>query len=152
MVVLLHFEEKVHRKKLQQADHIPLLFSRLLCHVLEHMGYPIEPHFESHHHYRDYFTLDKWTQLVGYSVLVAEPPQGEEASQDEHSTDSVPHAPAPLMLEATSTVPPATSSTLEPFMTISATKFCAMVHLFQILTTTHNALFQQMETMHAHLD
>ena len=149
MVVLLHFEEKVHRKKLQQADHIPLLFSRLLCHVLEHMGYPIEPHFESHHHYRDYFTLDKWTQLVGYSVLVAEPPQGEEASQDEHSTDSVPHAPAPLMLEATSTVPPAAPSTSKASIIISGTDFCVMVHLFQTLTTTHTALFRQMADIRA---
>ena len=40
----------------------------------------------------------------------------------------------------------------EPFMTISATEFCAMVHLFQTLTTTHNALFQQMGVMHAQLD
>ena len=43
MVVLLYFEEKVHRKKLQRADAIPLLFLRLLCHILEHMGYPTEP-------------------------------------------------------------------------------------------------------------
>ncbi|XP_034679713.1 lysine-rich arabinogalactan protein 19-like [Vitis riparia] len=78
-------------------------------------------------------TLEKWTQLAGYSVLVVEPPQGEEAPQDEHSTDSIPHAPIPPMPEATSTVPPptppvplATSSTSEPFMTISATEFRAM--------------------------
>ena len=30
MVVLLYFEEKVHRKKLQRVDAIPLLFLRLL--------------------------------------------------------------------------------------------------------------------------
>ena len=48
--ILFHFEEKVHRKRLQRADHIPLLFSRLLCHILEHMGYPTEPHLERHHH------------------------------------------------------------------------------------------------------
>ncbi|KAL6346189.1 hypothetical protein AAG906_027934 [Vitis piasezkii] len=29
--LLVHFEEKVHRKKLQRADTIPLLFPRLLC-------------------------------------------------------------------------------------------------------------------------
>ena len=46
MVALLHFEEKVHRKKLQIADTIPLLFSWLLCHILEHMGYPTKPHLE----------------------------------------------------------------------------------------------------------
>ena len=30
MAFLVHFEEKVHRKKLQRADTIPLLFPRLL--------------------------------------------------------------------------------------------------------------------------
>ncbi|WKA03601.1 hypothetical protein VitviT2T_021701 [Vitis vinifera] len=53
MAALLYFEEKVHRKKLQRADAIPLLFSRLLCHILEHMGYPTEPHLERCHHCRE---------------------------------------------------------------------------------------------------
>ena len=61
MAALLYFEEKVHRKKLQRADAIPLLFPRLLCHILEHMGYPIEPHLERRHHCREHFTLDQWT-------------------------------------------------------------------------------------------
>ncbi|RVW19083.1 hypothetical protein CK203_087649 [Vitis vinifera] len=38
MAVLLYFEEKVHKKKLQRADAIPLLFPRLLCQILEHWG------------------------------------------------------------------------------------------------------------------
>ncbi|RVW60256.1 hypothetical protein CK203_097101 [Vitis vinifera] len=41
MAALLYFEEKVHKKKLQRADCIPLLFPRLLCQVLEHLGYPL---------------------------------------------------------------------------------------------------------------
>ena len=53
MASLLHFEDKVHRKKLQRADTIPLLFPRLLCHILEHMGSPTEPHLERHHHCRE---------------------------------------------------------------------------------------------------
>ncbi|RVW68677.1 hypothetical protein CK203_063398 [Vitis vinifera] len=61
MVVLLHFEEKVHRRKLQRADIIPLLLSRLLCHILEHIGYPTKPHLKRHHHCQEHFTLDKWT-------------------------------------------------------------------------------------------
>ena len=43
MAALLYFEEKVHRKKLLRADAIPLLFPRLLCQILEHLGYPSEP-------------------------------------------------------------------------------------------------------------
>ena len=64
-----------------------------------------------------------------------------------------------LVLETTTATPPTTlatppaaSSTSEAFMTISATKFCAMVHTFEVLTTTHNAIFQKMEVMRAQLD
>ena len=46
MAALLYFEEKVHKKKLQRADAIPLLFPRLLCQILEHLGYPSEPQLE----------------------------------------------------------------------------------------------------------
>ena len=53
MAALLHFEEKVHRKKLQRVDTIPFLFSRLLCHILEHMVYPTETHLERRRHCRE---------------------------------------------------------------------------------------------------
>ena len=46
MTALLHFEEKVHRKGLNRAEAIPLLMPRLLCHVLEHLGFPEEPRKE----------------------------------------------------------------------------------------------------------
>ena len=75
MDALLYFEEKVHRKKVQRADAIPLLFPRLLCHVLGHMGYPTEPHLERRHHFREHFTLDQWTQLVERNSAEAIPPR-----------------------------------------------------------------------------
>ena len=46
MASLLQFEEKVHRKDLVRAESIPLLMPRLLCQVLEHMGFPEEPRLE----------------------------------------------------------------------------------------------------------
>ena len=46
MTSLMHFEEKVHRKGLVRADSLPLLMPRLLCQVLEHMGFPEEPRLE----------------------------------------------------------------------------------------------------------
>ena len=46
MTSLLHFEEKVHRKGLAQAESLPLLMLRLLSQVLEHLGFPEEPHLE----------------------------------------------------------------------------------------------------------
>ena len=46
MTFLLHFEEKVHRKGLARAEGLPLLMSRLLSQVLEHLGFPEEPRIE----------------------------------------------------------------------------------------------------------
>ena len=46
MSSLFHFEEKIHRKHLSRAETILLLFPRLLSHVLEHLGFPVELHQE----------------------------------------------------------------------------------------------------------
>ena len=46
MTSLLQFEDKVHRKDLTRAESIPLLMPRLLCYVLEQMGFPEEPRLE----------------------------------------------------------------------------------------------------------
>ena len=46
MTALLHFEDKVHRKGLARAESLPLLMPRLLCQVLEHLGFPEEPQNE----------------------------------------------------------------------------------------------------------
>ena len=43
MTSLFHFEDKVHRINLILAESTPLLFPRLLCQVLEHLGFPAEP-------------------------------------------------------------------------------------------------------------
>ncbi|RVW20558.1 hypothetical protein CK203_111438 [Vitis vinifera] len=124
MAALLYFEEKVHKKKLQRANTIPLLFPRLLYHILEHISYPTEPHLKRRHHCREHFTLNQWTQLANF----------------------IPPAPAaPSMPEATSTdppatypVPPAAPPTSEAPINISAMEFRAMIHLFKTLTATHN--------------
>ena len=39
MASLLQFEEKVHQKDLARAESLPLLMPRLLCQVLEHLGF-----------------------------------------------------------------------------------------------------------------
>ena len=39
MTSLMHFEEKVHRKGLVRAESLMLLMPRLLCQVLEHLGF-----------------------------------------------------------------------------------------------------------------
>ena len=66
LAALLYFEEKVHRKKLLRVDSIPLLFPRLLCQILEHLGYPTEPQHERKRFCQDIFTLDQWTSMTTY--------------------------------------------------------------------------------------
>ena len=46
MTALLHFEDKVHRKGLAQAEGLPLSMPRLLSQVLENLGFPKEPRIE----------------------------------------------------------------------------------------------------------
>ena len=46
MTALMHFKDKVHRKGLARAESLPLLMPRLLCQVLEHLGFPEEPRIE----------------------------------------------------------------------------------------------------------
>ena len=83
MAALLYFEEKVHRKKLLRADAISLLFPRLLCQILEHLGYPSEPQLERRRICGEIFTLDKWTSMTAYD---AEPgaPVGPEHPEIPH--------------------------------------------------------------------
>ena len=74
MSSLLHFEEKIHRKHLNRAETIPLLFSRLLSHVLEHLGFPAEPHQERRRVWEAIFTVGKWLFVPRAPPLPAYPP------------------------------------------------------------------------------
>ena len=86
MAILLYFEEKVHRKKLLRADAIPLLFPRLLCQILEHLGYPFEPQLERRRILREIFTLDKWMSMTAYDAEPGAPtgPKHPEIPHPEH--------------------------------------------------------------------
>ena len=59
MTSLFHFEDKVHRRNLTRSESIPLLFPRLLCQVLEHIGFPAEPRLERHRDCEVVLTVDK---------------------------------------------------------------------------------------------
>ena len=60
MTSLFHFEEKINIRNLSKAEAIPLLFSRQLSHVLEHLGFPDEPHRERLRVCETAFTVGKW--------------------------------------------------------------------------------------------
>ena len=60
MTSLFHFEDKVHRRGLSRAESTPLLFPRLLCQVLEHMGFLDKPRLERHCDSTASLTIDRW--------------------------------------------------------------------------------------------
>ena len=78
MTALLHFQEKVHRKDLAQAEAIPLLMPRLLSHVLEHLGFPKEPRIERWQRCSQILSLE-WTLSMPLSFLLH---QQEEVEDD----------------------------------------------------------------------
>ncbi|KAL6328796.1 hypothetical protein AAG906_003813 [Vitis piasezkii] len=102
------------------------------------------------------FTFDKWNQLAGYSAppgappMVAPPvpPQSEKGKLLAETTPLMPTPEATsAALPITPIVPPIVLTTSES--SISASKFHALVHTFQALTTTHSTFFQQMAEMRA---
>ena len=171
MASLLYFEENVHRKKLLRVDAIPLLFPRLLCQILEHLGYPSEPHLERRRICREIFTLDKWTSMIAYDAEPGAPtgPEHLEIPHPEHPREPqlveiladmralAPAVPStgPMPKVASSTPPaipgalpviPSTSESSPPSesgITISISEFRDLCHTLQTLT-------QQMIALHAH--
>ena len=73
MTSFFHFEEKIHQKHLNRAETIPLLFPRLLCHVLEHLGFPDEPHRETRQVCKATFIVEKWQFVPRAPPLPADP-------------------------------------------------------------------------------
>ena len=60
MTSLFHFEDRVHCRSLPRAESMPLLFPRLLCQILEHIGFPVEPQLERHRGCEATLTIDRW--------------------------------------------------------------------------------------------
>ena len=69
MTTLFHFEDNVHRKSLSQAESTPLLFPRLLCQVLEHLGFPDDPRLERRRDFEVSLPVN-WWRLIPRSVLL----------------------------------------------------------------------------------
>ena len=94
MTSLLHFEEKVHRKGLARVEGLPLLILRLLSQVLEHLGFPEEPHIERRISCTQvlskerslYMPISIILQLQDQEevadVVAGDPPRGEDSAPD----------------------------------------------------------------------
>ena len=95
MTALLHFEDKVHRKGVARAESIPLLMPRLLCQVLEHLGFPKEPRIEMRVRCPQVLLMER-AMVMPISFLLQQQDQEEvptQEAEDSHRTDS--HAPEP---------------------------------------------------------
>ena len=89
MTSLLQFEDKVHRKDLTHSESIPLLMSRLLCYVLEQMGFPEEPRLEMRARCLHIVSVDQvMTMPVSFIIRPQDQEEipGQEA-EDDHRDD-----------------------------------------------------------------
>ena len=85
MTALLHFEDKVHRKGLARAESIPLLMPRLLCQVLEHLGFPEEPRIECRFRCPQVLSMER-AMVMPISFLLQQQDQEEVPDPEaEHS-------------------------------------------------------------------
>ena len=110
MTSLLHFEEKVHRKGLTRAETIPLLMPRLLCHVLEHLGFPEEPHFERRQSCAMIISLER-TLSMPRSFLFCQQEDVEDDYLEDLPRDE---QPVPVVKVEGTSVPDSSPSVLPP--------------------------------------
>ena len=95
MASLLQFEEKVHRKDLARAESIPLLMPRLLCHVLEHLGFPAEPRIEMRARCPLVVLVDRvMTMPVSFHIRPQDQEEVPGQEAEDHHADDIP-APEP---------------------------------------------------------
>ena len=114
MTALLHFEEKVHRKGLAGAEAIPPLMPRLLCHILEHLGFSGEPRIKRRQSCPHIVSLER-TLSMPLSFLLHQ----QEEVVDDYAED-LPRGEQPVLVpDASPLVPlptaPAPPETAGPF-------------------------------------
>ena len=106
MTSLFHFEDKVHRWSLPRAESTPLLFPRLLCQVLEHIGFPAKPRLERRRSCEATLAIDRWQTMPRAFHLS---PQGPAEDQP---AANIPLAELSLVANPTEEPPAPTSSAL----------------------------------------
>ena len=95
MASLLQFEEKVHRKDLAGAESLPLLMLRLLCYVLEHLGFPAEPRIEMRVRCPLIVSVERvMTMPVSFHIRPQDQEEVPGQEAEDHQADDIP-APEP---------------------------------------------------------
>ena len=97
MTSLMHFEEKVHHKGLVRAESLSLLMPRLLCEVLEHLGFPEEPRIEMRVRCPQVLSIER-AMVMPISFILQQQDQEEvPVPEAEHSHRGGSHASEPEM-------------------------------------------------------
>ena len=116
MTSLFNFEDMVHHWILPRGESTPLLFSRLLCPVLEHIGFRIEPRLERRRSYEATLNFDKWQTMPSAFHLPPQGPAEDHPAADIPLTDLPPEEPLkepPALASSTPiAVPPAPPTTV----------------------------------------
>ena len=158
MTSLPHFEEKVHRKGLARAESLPLLMPRLLSQVLEHLGFPEEPHIEWRISCTQVLSIER-SLYMPISIILQ---QQEEATDDmaedpqrgEHHvseieveverspvSDSSPPAPPPTAPAPTDTAGPSHTAQQSPdHVHVSSRELADVMDVVCELATTQASL------------
>ena len=162
MTSLLHLEEKVHRKGLASAESLPLLMPRLLSQLLEHLGFPEEPHIERRIKCPQVLSTERSLYMPISIILqqqeeaaddVAEdPPRGEYPVPEmevevERSpvSDSSPPAPPPTAPAPTDIAGPSYATQWSSnHIHVSSRELAAVMDVTCALATTETSLDQQM--------
>ena len=97
MTCLLDIEDKVHRKGLARAESLPLLMPRLLCQVLEHLGFREEPQIEMRVRCPQVLLMER-AMVMPLSFILQQQDQEEvPVPEVEHSHRGGSHASKPEM-------------------------------------------------------
>ena len=95
MASLLQFKEKVHRKDLARVESLPLLMPRLLCQVLEHLGFPAEPRIEMRVRCSLVVSVERvMTMPVSFHIRPQDQEEVPGQEAEDHHADDIP-APEP---------------------------------------------------------
>ena len=95
MTSLMQFEEKVHRKGLVRAESLPLLMPRLLCQVLEHLGFPEEPRIEMRVRCPLVLSMERVMAMPIFFILQQQDQEEVPALEPEVERSPAPHVSPP---------------------------------------------------------
>ena len=161
MTSLLHFEEKVHPKGMARADSLPLLMSRLLSQVLEHLGFPEEPSIERRISCTQVLStkrslympisiiLQQQEQEEATDDAAEDPPRGEDPVSEmevERSPvpDSSPPSPPPIAPAPTNISGPSYTAQQSPdHIHVNSRELAAVMDAVCALATTQASLDQR---------